>query len=210
MSTGTLVEAKPGADGRYPTSVAGSTFYFDELAAPILYLSPTQAAVVAPSAIAGRPRVSVTLENAGKRTAPLVIAVSASNPGVFTANSSGSGLVAAQNVAADGTISTHTLSNPALRGGVITIYATGLGVTTPLLVDGALTGAALPSLDNRTRVLVGGREMEVLYAGPAPGLIAGLMQINIRLSTALSTGELPLLVVSDENPSQPGVTIAVR
>jgi len=58
--------------------------------------------------------------------------------------------------------------------------------------------------------LVGGRDAEILYAGPAPTLIAGMMQINIRVPDGVPSGAVALLILSGDNPSQPGVNLAVR
>jgi uncharacterized protein (TIGR03437 family) len=210
MGPAPLAQAQPGADSRFPTTLAGGTFYFDELPAPVIYLSATQAAVVAPFGLAGRTHADVTFEYGGKRSAPLRVSVAASNPGVFTAGASGSGPAAAQNVASDGSVSAHDAAHPVSRGGIVTLYATGLGTVSPTPPDGALSTAPLPALVTTPRVLVAGQEATVLYAGPAPGLIAGLMQINIRVPDGAPAGNATLLVISGDNPSQPGVTLAVR
>ncbi len=133
-----------------------------------------------------------------------------SNPAVFTANSSGLGLAAALNVAADGSVTYHGSDNPVARGGAVALLATGLGLTVPVLADGALAGAPLPRLDLLVRALVGGQPAPVLYGGPAPGQIAGLMQINIRVPDSVAPGQAALLVVAGENPSQVGVALAIR
>jgi uncharacterized protein (TIGR03437 family) len=206
----TLTQSQPGANGRYPSTLSGTTFYFDDIAAPVLYVSTAQAAVVAPFGIAGRAKTSVTVETGGRRSLPLALAVADSNPGVFTANSSGTGLAEAQNYASDGSVTMHSASNPAARGSVVTLYVTGLGATVPALPDGSLSGAPLARLTATVKVLVGGLPADVLYAGPAPGLIAGLMQINIRVPDGAGSGQLPLLIVAGDNPSQLNVTLAVK
>jgi uncharacterized protein (TIGR03437 family) len=80
----------------------------------------------------------------------------------------------------------------------------------PPLPDGGLSGIPLAKLAANVKVLVGGLPAEILYAGPAPGLIAGLMQINIRIPDSVGSGQLPLLIVAGDNPSQLGVTLAVQ
>ena len=203
----TLVQSQVSG-GRYPTTLAGTTVYFDSTPAPILYASTTQLAVAAPFGIAGR--TNLTIDLSGKRTAPIALSVDAAAPGIFTANASGSGLAAALNVAADGGITVHGANAPVARGGVLTLYTTGLGATTPLLGDGVLAGAPLPTLNTAVRVLVGGQQAQVLYSGPAPGLIAGVGQINIRVPANAPVGLVPMLIVSGDAASQPGVTINVQ
>ncbi|MCE5306822.1 MAG: hypothetical protein LLG20_04200, partial [Acidobacteriales bacterium] len=190
--------------------LSGATFYFDDIPAPIVYLSSGQSAVVAPFGIAGKVKTQLTFAAEGKRTAPVELTVSNTNPGIFTANAAGSGVPAAHNVASDGSLSVHAETKPVARGGIVTLYATGFGVTSPVLADGSLAGLPLAKLAASIRVFVGGNEAELLYAGPAPGLIAGMMQINIRVPESVAPGNAALLVVAGQNPSQPGVTLAVK
>jgi uncharacterized protein (TIGR03437 family) len=204
-----LAQAQPGAGG-FPTTLAGWTVYFDEFAAPVLYVSDKQTAVMAPFGVAGRTATSVTVTTGGTPSVAVSVPVASTNPSVFTADSSGAGIAAAVNVASDGSISAHTAASPAARGGVVTIYATGFGVTTPAMTDGSLAAAPLPRLNAAVRVLVGGAAADVLYAGPAPGQIAGLTQINLRIPAAAPSGAASLLVIAGESASQPGVTLAVQ
>jgi uncharacterized protein (TIGR03437 family) len=210
LGPATLVHTQPGSNGLYPSSLNGWTVKFDELPAPILYLSDKQSAVVAPFGIAGRTSTNISITSGGKQSLPVTVSVSATNPAVFTADSSGSGMAAAVNVAADGSTSPNTVTTPAKAGGILTFYVSGLGVTTPVMQDGALTAPPLPKLVASIHVLVAGVEARVLYAGPAPGEIAGLTQVNIQIPTSTPSGLVPLLVVAGDSASQPGVNLAVR
>ena len=67
----------------------------------------------------------------------------------------------------------------------MTLYATGLGQTDPAGVNGAVYGGELPRLRTAVAVRFAGIPGEVLYAGPAPGMVAGVMQINVRLPQAV-------------------------
>jgi uncharacterized protein (TIGR03437 family) len=203
-----LIQAQPGSDGRFPISLAGTTAYFGAIAAPILYASATQLAVVAPFGINGK--TALTVDLSGKRTPPMTLSVSATNPGLFTANASGSGLVAGLNVAADNSVTVHGADAPISRGGILTLYGTGFGATTPIVADGVLVTAPLPVLNSQVRVLVSGQEAPLLYAGPAPGMIAGVTQINVRVPDTAASGLNSILIVAGDNSSQPGVTIAVK
>lgn len=209
LGPATLTPAQPSSAG-FPTSLAGWTVYFDEFPAPVVYASGSQTVVMAPFGIAGRTSTNITVAGSGPKSAAFPVPVSLTNPGVFTADSSGSGLAAALNVASDGSGSQNTAANPATRGGVVTFFVTGLGLTAPVIPDGSLTATPLPQLRAPVRVQVGGAAADVLYSGPAPGQIAGLMQINIRVPQSIATGLVPLLVIAGGNPSQPGVTLAVQ
>jgi uncharacterized protein (TIGR03437 family) len=210
LGPATLTPAQPPSGGKFPLSLAGWTFYFDEIPAPVIYASDKQTVVMAPIGIAGRTTTNVTVGGSGPKSAVFAVPVLATNPAVFTADSSGSGLAAALNAASDGSGSQNTAATPAVRGGVVTFFATGLGLTGPVMPDGSLATVPLPQLSAPVQVQVGGTAADVLYVGPAPGQIAGLMQINIRIPQNISTGLEPLLVIAGGNPSQPGVTLAVQ
>ena len=59
-------------------------------------------------------------------------------------------------------------------------------------------------------VFIGGVQADVLYAGPAPGMIAGMFQINALVSMDVIPGaSLPVTVRVGTGFSQSGVTMAV-
>jgi uncharacterized protein (TIGR03437 family) len=60
-------------------------------------------------------------------------------------------------------------------------------------------------------VSIGGRVGSVLYAGAAPGFVAGLMQINVRLAADTPVGEqVPVVLKVGGFSSRTGVTMVVR
>jgi uncharacterized protein (TIGR03437 family) len=50
----------------------------------------------------------------------------------------------------------------------------------------------------------------VLYAGGAPGLVAGVMQVNVRIPAGVPSGPQPIVVSVGSASSRPDVTLAVR
>jgi uncharacterized protein (TIGR03437 family) len=137
-----------------------------------------------------------------------VVAVS---PSIFTADASGSGQAAALLYPAAGGVGIlNNSANPALAGDVIALYASGLGAMSPTVPDGTVLEAPLPTLAASVRATIGGQDARVLYAGPAPALIAGMTQINVQVPANLPPGPAQVLVVADKNPSQPGVTVALH
>lgn len=58
------------------------------------------------------------------------------------------------------------------------------------------------------KVFIDGIECEVLYAGVAPGLIPGMVQVNVRVPERASLGQVALQV--GERESQEGVTVSLR
>jgi uncharacterized protein (TIGR03437 family) len=88
-----------------------------------------------------------------------------------------------------------TLSNPVHRGDLLTIYATGLGRTTPSVETGVPAPAdPLASALIRPEVTIGGVPVEVLYAGLTPGEV-GIYQINVRVGGIVPMGlSIPLAI----------------
>jgi uncharacterized protein (TIGR03437 family) len=60
-------------------------------------------------------------------------------------------------------------------------------------------------------VLLGDATTELLYAGYAPGLVVGIVQINVRVPETTPTGKaVPLLLKVGSATSQAGVTLNVK
>ncbi len=115
-------------------------------------------------------------------------------PGVFSMTASGIGQAAAFNNV-DGT--PNGPDHPASVGSVIGIYVTGLGVTDPPVSDGTFADpSALPRNTGKVEVFVGGKPAEVLYAGVAPYMIAGVSQVNFTVPAGVPAGNQPVFVSS--------------
>ena len=193
------------ANGRVGTTAGGTRVLFDGEAAPVLYASAGQTGAVAPFGLENKASVRLEVEYLGGKTFPVVVPVERTKPAIFTANNAGSGQAAALNE--NGTI--NSAGSPAAPGSAIVLYLTGGGQTSPASSDGAVTAAA-QNLAARTVVFIGGIEAAVLYAGAAPSLVAGAVQVNARIPGNVPPGNIPVTVRVDGRDTQPGVTIAVR
>jgi uncharacterized protein (TIGR03437 family) len=180
------------------------TVLFNGVAAPLLYATPGQVEAVAPYAVSGG-SVQVVAQNAGAASAPVAVVAAPTAPGVFTADGSGRGQAAAVNQ--DGT--RNGTAAPAAAGSVLSLYATGEGQTLPAGVDGKPASAPLPQPVAPVTATIGGVPAVVRYAGGAPGLIAGVMQVNVVVPGGVSGTALVALTVGGV-ASQGGVTVAVR
>lgn len=120
--------------------------------------------------------MQVTLQYQDAASSPVAEPIATANPAILT---SGSGTGQASAVNQDGTI--NGASHTAAKGEVILLYATGEGITNPPGADGAITGSSLPKPVLPVSVTIGGRKVTPLYAGEAPGEIAGVMQINEQI-----------------------------
>lgn len=99
-------------------------------------------------------------------------------------------------------------------GDVITLFATGLGVSEPVYQAAEITPlTATPRVRDQLTVEFNGVAMsagDVLYAGLTPGSITGLWQINLRVPANATPGQNnPVVLRMGSLASQPGVTVAV-
>ena len=90
------------------------------------------------------------------------------------------------------------------------LYGTGEGQTIPPGVDGRLATAVFPKPVLPVSVTIGGRTADVLYAGAAPSLVAGLFQINVKIPEDVPAGNQEVIVTVGSAGSQAGLTVAVR
>ena len=192
--------------GLVDTLLAETRVFFDGVAAPLIYVSDKQVSVVAPYTISGKSRTQIQIEYRGFRSRLVDLPVAETAPAVFTADSSGRGQAAALNQ--DFTV--NSAANPASKDSILILFVTGEGQTDPAGMDGKPAGDVLPKPRASVSVLVGGVAAEVLYAGAAPGFVAGVMQLNVRIPEGVEPGDVPAIVIIGGVASQAGVTIAVQ
>jgi len=201
----TLTTLVLAPDGKVSTKLAETQVLFDGIASPLIYVSEGQTSVIVPYGVAGRASTRLEVDYLGVRSEAATVPVAESAPGIFTLDSSGRGAAAILNQ--DGSI--NSPSRPAATGSIIVLYAAGEGQTDPTGVDGKLAGEVLPKPLLPVSVSIGGRSAEVLYGGAAPGLVAGVLQVNARVPVGLPSGNLPVLLRIGSGTSQPEVTVAV-
>jgi uncharacterized protein (TIGR03437 family) len=194
MGPAELVTSRQTEDRKLATTLAETRVLFNGVPSPLLYVSDKQVSAIVPYAVAGRSSVDVQVEYRGVRSEAVTVPVVPSRPGIFTMDGTGQGQGAILNE--DGSL--NSASNPAPRGSVISIFATGGGEAAPGIVEGQLVGDIRPrttlpvsvifDLGNNEH-LVQQQQGEVLYAGGVPGSVAGLLQVNVRVpADAVDTG----------------------
>jgi uncharacterized protein (TIGR03437 family) len=161
---------------------------FDGKPTTVFYASTGQINALAPTDLAPNTITDIGIMVNGAKVAGVSSQVVSAMPGLFTTGN-GTGQAAAVNE--DGTLNSE--SNPATRGSLVLIYATGQG-----------------QAPSNVSLKIGQYIAELLYAGPAPGF-PGLMQINARVPGGfLPPGVQPVVLSVGNAVSQDGVTIAVR
>jgi uncharacterized protein (TIGR03437 family) len=195
------------APGAVDTIAGGTRILFDGVPAAILAAKSDGVLAVVPYGVSGKSTVNMIVEYQGIQSAPFSLGVFDSAPGIYTRDGSGAGQAAVVNI--DG--SQNSPANPAAAGSIVSIYATGEGNTRPMGQDGRVivTDLRVPLLP--VRLYLNGRELEILYAGSAPGFVSGAFQVNVRIPADLAgSGSLPIELQVGVRASQPNITIAIR
>jgi uncharacterized protein (TIGR03437 family) len=207
----TLTGAQVDAEGRTTTLLGGTRVWFDGIAAPMVYSVAGQVGAVVPYAVANRKTTRVAVEYRGVRSPEVELPVVSSGPALFTLDSSGKGQAGMLNEKG----CCNSARNPAARGSIAALYATGAGQTIPPGIDGSIpqTGRIedypVPALP--VRVTVGGQAADIIYAGAAPHAVAGLLQVNFRVPADAPIGNaVPLVLTVGDSRSSESVTMAVR
>lgn len=191
--------------GRVASSLGGVEVLFDGLPAPLLYVSRNQINAVAPMALKGRALTWVEVVRNGQRSPVFAAPVLDTAPGVFTLSGNGRALAVALN--SDGVLNGE--QTPAARGSVVTLWGTGFENFATALQDGEVPSGAT-ALRTAPRTRIGDQAADVLYAGAAPGFVAGVLQFNVRVPANASAGRAFVELTSADGASRQGVWLWVR
>jgi uncharacterized protein (TIGR03437 family) len=185
--------------------LGGTQVFFNGRQAPLTYVGLNQIDVQAPYSLGEvRPCVVQVVVN-GVIQAQTQAQVADSAPAIFTVGG-GSGQAAVLNE--DG--SYNSVDNPASRGSVVVLFATGEGQTAPAGIEGQPAGSPAPAPVLPVSLTIGGYRADLLYAAEAPGF-AGLLQVNARVPAGFAPpGILPVTLQVGTATSPAGVTVAVQ
>ena len=202
------------------TEMDGVTVSINNVAAPLLFVSPQQVNAQFPFNAMANPNASGTatlVVRRGSASASTQVQVQPLSPGIFTTQS---GVGQAIAINGDGSLTAPAGSIPGLAtqptrvGGVIVIYATGLGEVSPTIPSGtAPVYQPNPQLHSTTTVptvLVGGVEAKVLFSGLSPQF-AGVYQLNVEIMPGTPTGNaVPIRIRQGDVTTSDQVTIAIQ
>lgn len=170
----TAATAAP-ANGLYPKTLAGVQVTINGMNMPLLYVSANQINAVVPMELAPGAAATVRVINGSTLSPDYPVWILNAAPYAFPT-------VLDQ----DGTINSQ--SNPAKGGSVVSFYATGWQSNFSPLSDGQVATAALDTCHGNCQILwigiarpVNVPTGTVLYGGAAPGIVAGVSQINVRI-----------------------------
>jgi uncharacterized protein (TIGR03437 family) len=209
-------------NGGISTELDGVCVLVGSTRAPILAVTPAQVNFQVPQGLTpGTVSVQVVTGCGSaneKRSDPQAVTARNASPEFFyfAQATSGQNPIAAVNastgvfVGSPGLLTGGTFA-PAKPGDVITLYATGLGLTNPSFAAGQLPGAA-SSIAGDIQVTIGSTTLaktDVLYAGVTPST-AGLYQVNIHLPLSITSGDQPVQMTVNGIASPSGGYMTVK
>jgi uncharacterized protein (TIGR03437 family) len=161
-----------------PRSLGGVSVTVNGVAAPILYVSPTQINFQVPwSTQTGTATVSVNFGGGVSNT--ISVPVQSAAPGLFVSG----GNAVAQNYP---NYSLNTSANPIPQGGILIAYLTGIGSVAPSIADGILTpSTTVYNATSTCSATIGGQSATVMFSGLTPNFV-GLAQANIQVPSGVT------------------------
>ena len=201
-----LVAATIPVVGTAPTSAGSTSATFNGVAAPILYSSASATAAVVPYEVSGSSTAKVVVTYKNQLSATFTAPVVATAPGIFTSGETGTGEIVAIN--SDNSINSAT--NAAAAGSAVLLFATGEGATDPAGVDGAITTDFFHAPLASISVTMGGKPATVVFAGSAPGMIAGVLEVEAIVPSGAGTGAVPVVLTAGTVNSQANATISLK
>ena len=196
-------------NGVVANKLANTQVLFDGAPATLLFVSETQINAIVPCNVAGKTSVKVQVQSNGAWTNVVTLPVFATYPSLFTVSNSGTG----PGAILDPQYRLNTAANATARGASAILFGTGEGQTNPACSDGAITSliGPFPVPVAPVSVEVGGKPATIVYAGGAPGLVRGVIQVNFTLAADTPVGAaIPITLKIGDRTSQTGVTMAVK
>lgn len=225
FAPGMLATLKPSANSTFGTATAvfsnvplptslgdiqvivGANLPSGGVAAPLLYVSPTQINFQVPTSFTPGSNLvefDVVKVSTNQILAAWLYRIESYSPGLFTVDSTGSGALRAENQ--DNSINDAT--HPAKAGSTIQLFGTGQGAVTGGPPDGTLASGT-PATLLTPRVLINGFDSPVSYSGLAPGLV-GVWQINAVVPANVPPGKVSVVVLMNDVASNIDPLTGVR
>lgn len=204
--------AQLDSNGRLAATLAGCQLNVDGTPAPLVHALATQITGILPYELQDRVgqqvQAQVTCNGLPSNVWPFQVV--AADPGIF---SDGPGTGPAAMLNQDG--SYNSVGNPAAKGSVVTLFATGEGQLNPAGGDGRIeTGplSSIPVPKLPVTVMFGGvAATKLTYVGVAPNEVDGLLQIDAQIPAGAPSGSaVPLSIQVGSTPSQPGLTMSIQ
>jgi uncharacterized protein (TIGR03437 family) len=197
--------------GKVSTSLGNVQVLFSGYLAPLAYVSSTQINCVVPYEIVGISNPSVQVKYSGQASNGIELTSALMSPGIFATNGTGQAAILNQDGSANGP------ANPEAAGNIVSVFMTGEGQTSPPGITGSVTCQGgcntlqqIPVPLLPITASVGNAPATVTFYGEAPGLVSGVLQVNLIVPSNTPPGATPLVISVGGTNSQTGVTLSVR
>jgi uncharacterized protein (TIGR03437 family) len=199
------------------STLGGAQVFVNDKPVPVYFVSPGQINFQIPyDAAVGDGTVRV--ERGGQRGNTVSVNIARSVPRLLRLNIGDYGIIVNQDNSFPIPATPGLTSHPAKAGDALTIYAIGLGPTSPAVVSGVAAPSAEPfaRVTNNPQVCFGafspfnpGTCVDPLFAGLTPGFV-GLYQVNVVIPAGVQTGDtVAVRLVTDDGESN-AVQIAIQ
>ena len=152
----------------------GDRVFFNDTPGAILYASDEQINTIVPFSVRVGAPLKISVRRAGIETASAVVAVAAAHPELFKTRE-----LHAAALNQDGSVNSE--QNPASVGSVVTVWGTGAAGWAPATEAGSINRSDPLQYLPVGAVVSEPSPSQVQFAGAAPGLVAGVFQINLKL-----------------------------
>lgn len=194
------VSGSPGTNGQLPIELSTVSVVVNELPAQIVFESENQIGFVVPTTLEPCAQTSIIVKYGWQSSSPIFATIVEVSPGLLADDSKGGSLVALNQ---NGSL--NSPAAPAPRGSVITCFGSGFGQMYPRMTDGLIVSETLRDLPRPVRlvrVLIGGIEASLAYCGQAPGMVFGVVQLNIIIPEVPSGSASVVVSVGDRTSRQ--------
>jgi len=176
-------------------------------------VSNTQIICLVPYELLGAGSIEVQVKYLGQKSNSVALQYAATQPGIFTALGTGTGLASAQQYDDQGNYQgQNSSSNPGKAGWSLAFYVTGEGIIpSPAVTGKVTTGSTVVPLLGPPTILIDNLPATVTYFAEAQGLVSGIMQVNAIVPAGVHTGQsVPVALSMNGNTSQSGVVIYIK
>lgn len=186
------VTAAP-VNGFYPKTLGGVQVTINGIAMPLLYVSQGQINAVVPMGVNTNAAAAIKVINGSSASPGYAVWIAPSTPRAVS-------VVLNQ----DGTV--NSSKNPAKSNTAVIVYATGWQANFAALADGQVATTAQDACANQCKVTSGtgsAPAATVLYGGAAPGIVAGVSQLNLEFGPVQTAGAFLFTVSGPASASLP-------
>lgn len=210
MGPSDLTSATPEGGIYSSNALADTRVLFNGTPAPLLFVQASQVSAIVPFSMGDRETTFVQVEYKGVRSNAVTMPVVKSMAGLYTRDQSGTG----QGQILNEDTSANSPQNPAAKGSVIMLFATGAGQVTPAIGDGVIANnPPYPQPILPVSVRIGGIPVpaaDLTFIGTPPGQVAGMLQVSARIPLGVASGSVPVTLTVGTSSSQPGVVASVK